>query len=98
MKWKNERYRSRLIKIIRNNSIIAYRSSFTCSKRKIPIFFNEILNEEIKVDISKYYQKILIAYIIQGKRSDNPYQNTQKMKEILEKLKRGKKEKFKKII
>ena len=48
--------------------------------------FSETLDEAIKGDTSKYYEKLLIA-IIQGKRSDNPYPNSQKMKEIVEKLK-----------
>ena len=43
------------------------------------------LDSDITGDTSKCYQKILIA-IIQGKRSDNPYPNSQKMKEIVEKL------------
>lgn len=48
--------------------------------------YEETLDKAIKGDTSKYYEKILIA-IIQGKRSDNPYPNSKKMKEIVEKLK-----------
>lgn len=48
--------------------------------------YGESLDDAIKGDTSKYYKKILIA-IIQGKRSDNPYPNSQKMKEMVEKLK-----------
>ena len=48
--------------------------------------YDETLDEAIKGDTSKNYQKLLIA-IIQAKRSDNPYPNSQKMKEMVEKLK-----------
>ena len=48
--------------------------------------YGETLDEAIKGDTSKYYKKLLIA-IIQGKRSDNPYPNSQKMKEMVDKLK-----------
>ena len=48
--------------------------------------YGETLDEAIKGDTSRYYEKILVA-IIQGKRSDNPYPNSQKMKEMVEKLK-----------
>ena len=48
--------------------------------------YGETLDEAIKGDTSRYYEKILIS-IIQGKRSDNPYPNSQKMKEMVEKLK-----------
>ena len=48
--------------------------------------YGESLDDAIKGDTSKYYKNILIA-IIQGKRSDNPYPNSQKMKEMVEKLK-----------
>lgn len=48
--------------------------------------YGETLDEAIKGDTSKYYKKLLIA-IIQGKRSDNPYPNSQKMKDMVDKLK-----------
>lgn len=48
--------------------------------------YGETLAEAIKGDTSKYYKKLLIA-IIQGKRSDNPYPNSQKMKDMVDKLK-----------
>ena len=54
-------------------------------KERYPILFEKTLDSDITGDTSKCYQKILIA-IIQGKRSDNPYPNSQKMKEIVEKL------------
>ena len=81
------------------SELIATRSSrhLLALKERYPILFNETLDEDIKGDTSKCYQKILIA-IIQGKRSDNPYPDSQKMKEIVEKLKGEKKTKFKKII
>ena len=47
--------------------------------------YNETLENDIKGDTSDYYRNILIA-MIQGGRSDNPYPNSQKMKEIVQKL------------
>ena len=47
--------------------------------------YNETLENDIKGDTSDYYRNILIA-MIQGARSDNPYPNSQKMKEIVQKL------------
>lgn len=55
-------------------------------KEKYPELYNETLEEAIKGDTSKSYQKILIA-MIQGQRSDNPYPDKEKMNEIIEKLK-----------
>ena len=77
------------------SEIIATRPSrhLLAVKERYPILFNETLDDDIKGDTSKCYQKILIA-IIQGKRSDNPYPNSQKMKEIVEKLSRGEKGKI----
>ena len=54
-------------------------------KERYPIMFKQTLEKDIKGDTSKCYQKILVE-IIQGKRSDNPYPNSQKMKEIVEQL------------
>ena len=62
-------------------------------KERYPILFEKSLDDDIKGDTSKCYQKILIASI-QGKRSDNPYPNSQKMKEIVEKLNGGEKGKI----
>ena len=62
-------------------------------KERYPILFKNSLDDDIKGDTSKCYQKILIASI-QGKRSDNPYPNSQKMKEIVEKLNGGEKGKI----
>jgi hypothetical protein len=62
-------------------------------KERYPILFDKSLDDDIKADTSKCYQKILIASI-QGKRSDNPYPNSQKMKEIVEKLNGGEKGKI----
>lgn len=62
-------------------------------KERYPILYKETLDKDIIDDTSKCYQKILIA-VIQGKRSDNPYPNTQKMKEIVEKLNAGEKGKI----
>ena len=47
--------------------------------------YRETLENDIKGDTSDYYRNILIA-MIQGGRSDNPYPNSQKMKEIVQKL------------
>ena len=55
-------------------------------KEKYPLLKKETLDQAIIGDTSGCYQKILIA-MAQGKRSDNPYPNSQKMKEIVEKLK-----------
>ena len=55
-------------------------------KERYPELYNETLESDITGDTSKYYKNILIA-MIQGQRSDNPYPNTEKMKEIVEKLK-----------
>ena len=55
-------------------------------KEKYPEIYDETLEKAIEGDTSSYYKKILIA-MIQGGRSDNPYPNSQKMKEIVEKLK-----------
>ena len=55
-------------------------------RERYPELYNETLESDIKGDTSKYYKNILIA-MIQGQRSDNPYPNTEKMKEIVEKLK-----------
>ena len=57
-------------------------------KERYPALYKETLDKDIIGDTSKCYQKILIA-TIQGKRSDNPYPNTQKMKDIVEKLNGG---------
>ena len=80
---------------LRLSEIIATRPSrhLFQVKERYPILYTESLDEAIIGDTSKCYQKILIA-IIQGKRSDNPYPNTQKMKEIVEKLKVGEKGKI----
>lgn len=77
------------------SEIIATRPSrhLLSVKERYPILFNETLDQDIKGDTSKCYQKILIA-IIQGKRSDNPYPDSQKMKEIVEKLNGGEKGKI----
>ena len=77
------------------SEIIATRPSrhLLSVKERYPILFNETLDKDIKGDTSKCYQKILIA-IIQGKRSDNPYPDSQKMKEIVEKLNGGDKGKI----
>ena len=81
---------------LRLSEIIATRPSrhLLLVKERYPILYKETLDEAIIGDTSKCYQKILIA-IIQGKRSDNPYPNTQKMKEIVEKLNGGEKGKLK---
>ena len=55
-------------------------------KQRYPELYNETLENDIKGDTSDYYRNILIA-MIQGGRSDNPYPNSEKMKEIIEKLK-----------
>ena len=47
--------------------------------------YRETLENDIIGDTSDYYRNILIA-MIQGGRSDNPYPNNQKMKEIVQKL------------
>ena len=47
--------------------------------------YRETLENDIIGDTSDYYRNILIA-MIQGGRSDNPYPNSQKMKEIVQKL------------
>ena len=80
---------------LRLSEIIATRPSrhLFQVKERYPILYTESLDEAIIGDTSKCYQKILIA-IIQGKRSDNPYPNTQKMKEIVEKLNGGEKGKL----
>jgi hypothetical protein len=57
-------------------------------KDRYQILYKEPLEEDIKGDTSKCYKKILCE-IIQGKRSDNPYPNTKKMKEIVENLNEG---------
>ena len=77
------------------SEIIATRPSrhLLSVKERYPILYNETLDQDIKGDTSKCYQKILIA-IIQGKRSDNPYPDSQKMKEIVEKLNGGEKGKI----
>ena len=54
-------------------------------KDRYPELYTKTLEEAIKGDTSSFYQNILIA-MIQGGRSDNPYPNSQKMKEIVEKL------------
>ena len=65
------------------SEIIATRPSrhLLSVKERYPILFNEILDQDIKGDTSKCFQKILIA-IIQGKRSDNPYPYSQKFKKL----------------
>ena len=80
---------------LRLSEIIATRPSrhLLQVKERYPILHKETLDKDIIDDTSKCYQKILIA-IIQGKRSDNPYPNTQKMKEIVEKLNGGEKGKL----
>ena len=77
------------------SEIIATRPSrhLLSVKERYPILFNETLDKDIQGDTSKCYKKILIA-IIQGKRSDNPYPDSQKMKEIVEKLNGGEKGKI----
>ena len=62
-------------------------------KDRYSILYNEKLEEDIKGDTSKFYEKILCE-VIKGERSDNPYPNSQKMKEIVEKLKEGEKGKI----
>ena len=57
-------------------------------KQRYSELFNETLEKAISGDTSGYYEKILTA-VIQGKRSENPYPNSQKMKEIVEKLNGG---------
>ena len=57
-------------------------------KERYPILYKESLEEDIKGDTSKCYKKILCK-IIEGKRSDNPYPNSKKMKEIVEGLNEG---------
>lgn len=77
------------------SEIIATRPSRHISivREKYPQLYKESLDDAIIGDTSGCYQKLLIA-IIQGKRSDNPYPNSQKMKEIVEKLKKGEKGKI----
>ena len=79
------------------SEIIATRSSSHLSqvKDRYQELYGENLDKAIIGDTSSYYQKILIA-IINGKRSENPYPNTQKMKEIVEKLKGGEDGKYQK--
>lgn len=79
------------------SEIIATRSSSHLSqvKNRYQELYDETLDKAIIGDTSSYYQKILIA-IINGKRSENPYPNTQKMKEIVEKLKGGEDGKYQK--
>ena len=79
------------------SEIIASRSSSHLSqvKNRYQELYGETLDKAIVGDTSGYYQKILIA-IINGKRSENPYPNTQKMKEIVEKLKGGEDGKYQK--
>ena len=74
------------------SEIIATRPSLhlLAVKERYQILFNEVLDEDIQSDTSKCYKKILIA-TIQGKRSDNPYPNSQKMKEKVKRLKRDEK-------
>jgi hypothetical protein len=54
-------------------------------KQRYPELYNETLENDIKGDTSDYYRNILIA-MMQGGRSDNPYPNSQKMKDIVNKL------------
>ena len=54
-------------------------------KDRYPELYKETLENDIKGDTSNYYRNILTA-MIQGGRSDNPYPNSQKMKEIVQKL------------
>lgn len=77
------------------SEIIATRPSRHLSivREKYPQLYRETLDDAIIGDTSGCYKKLLIA-IIQGKRSDNPYPNSQKMKEIVEKLKEGEKGKI----
>ena len=63
-------------------------------KERYPALYNETLEKAIEGDTSGIYRKILIA-MAQGKRSDNPYPNSQKMKDIVEKLNGGEKGKIK---
>jgi len=72
----------------RLSEIIATRPSrhLTQIKDKFSALHGETMDKAIIGDTSKCYQKLLVA-IIQGKRSDNPYPDPEKMKEILEKLK-----------
>ena len=69
------------------SEILATRSSRALIKIKdlYPELYKESLEDAIKGDTSKAYQKILIA-IIQGGRSDNPYPDTEKMKKIVENI------------
>ena len=80
---------------LRLSEIIATRPSrhLTQVRDRYKILYNQTLDKDIIGDTSKCYQKILLA-TIQGKRSDNPYPNSQKMKEIVEKLKKGEKGKI----
>lgn len=70
------------------SEIIATRSSrhLVKIKEKYPELYNESLDDAIKGDTSKYYRNILIA-MIQGGRSDNPYPDSQRMKDIVNQLK-----------
>ena len=55
-------------------------------KDRYSILYNEKLEEDIKGDTSKFYEKILCE-VIKGERSDNPYPNSQKMKDFVKNLK-----------
>ena len=70
------------------SEVIATRPSRHLSKikEKYPELYNKTLEEDIKGDTSGYYQNLLIA-LVQGGRSDNPYPNSQKMKDLVDKLK-----------
>ena len=70
------------------SEIIATRSSRHLVKvrEKYSELYNESLDDAIKGDTSKYYRNILIA-MIQGGRSDNPYPDSQRMKDIVNQLK-----------
>ena len=74
---------------LRLSEIIATRPSLHLLqvKERYSNLYNETLDNDIIGDTSKCYQKILIS-TIQGKRSDNPYPNKEKMKIIVEKLKK----------
>jgi hypothetical protein len=63
-------------------------------KERYSTLYGETLEKAIEGDTSGCYKKILIA-LTQGKRSDNPYPSSQKMKEIVEKLNGGEKGKIK---
>ena len=81
---------------LRLSEVIATRPSrhLVQVKERYPVLYKETAEKAIEGDTSGSYMKILIA-MLQGNRSDNPYPNTQKMKEIVQKLKDEEKGKIK---